>query len=365
MKITAAVLYEPNTPLVVETVDLDEPEDGEVLVRIAAAGVCYSDYHVMKGEWTLPMPMVLGHEAAGVVEKVGSGVTRLAPGDHVVLNFRANCGTCKPCIIGRPVICNGIETARWFMFDGSVRLHKNGQDIHHFSRTASFAEYAVVPESGAVKVRPDMPLDKASLIGCSVMTGVGAAVNTAKVEPGSSVLVIGCGGVGLNVIQGAALAGAGRIIAVDTLQNKLSYAKDFGATDCLVASEGDVVARVMELTSGGVDYAFEAIGKATTIRQCYDALCPGGEAVVVGMAPEHDEVAINALSLPRSEKVLRGSWYGSARPWVDIPKLTDLYMSGRIEIDSMISRTHRLEEINEAYDALSGGEVARSVIVFD
>jgi S-(hydroxymethyl)glutathione dehydrogenase/alcohol dehydrogenase len=306
----------------------------------------------MKGEWTMPLPMILGHEAAGVVERTGAGVTRLAPGDHVVLNFRANCGTCKPCIIGRPVICDGVKSPRWFMFDGSVRLHKNGQDIHHFSRTASFAEYAVVPESGAVKVRDDMPLAQASLIGCSVMTGVGAAVNTAKVAPGSSVLVIGCGGVGLNVIQGAALAGADRIIAVDTLQNKLSYAKEFGATDTLIASEGDVVARVVELTGGGVDYAFEAI-------------CPGGEAVVVGMAPEHDEVAINALSLPRSEKVLRGSWYGSARPWVDIPKLTDLYMSGRIKIDSMISRTHRLEEINEAYAALGGGEVARSVIVFD
>lgn len=365
MKIKAAVLYQPNTPLVVETVDLDEPTDGEVLVRIAAAGVCYSDYHVMKGEWTIPLPIVLGHEAAGVVEKVGAEVTRVAPGDHVILNFRANCGTCRHCVVGRPVLCTGVETPRWFMFDGTLRLHKGGQDIHHFARTACFAEYAVVPEAGAVPVRKDMPLEQASLVGCAVMTGVGAVINTAKVEPGSSVLVIGCGGIGLNIVQGAVLAGAGRIIAVDTLQNKLSYAREFGATDTLAASDGDVVARVQELTGGGVDYAFEAIGNPKTIHQAYEATGLGGTTVVVGMAPETDEISLNALSLPRTEKVLMGSWYGSARPWVDFPMLVDLYLSGRLKIDPMISRTYRLEEINDAYEALDRGEVARSVIVFD
>jgi len=365
MQIKAAVLYQPNTPLIIETVDLDEPKDEEVLVRIVSAGVCYSDYHVMKGEWTMPMPMVLGHEAAGIVEKTGANVTRVMPGDHVILNFRANCGTCRPCVIGRPVICDGVKTPRWFMFDGTSRLHKGGQDIHHFTRTASFAEKVVVPESGAVPVRKDMPLDKAALIGCSVMTGVGAAINTAKVEPGSSVLVIGCGGVGLNIIQGAMLAGAVRIIAVDTLQNKLSYAREFGATETLSASEGDVVARVQDLTDGGVDYAFEAIGNPKTIRQAYEATAPGGTTVVVGMAPENDDVSVNALSLPRTEKVIMGSWYGSARPWVDFPRLVDLYLANRLSIDPMISRTYRLEEINEAYEALDKGEMARSVILFD
>ncbi len=365
MRIKAAVLYEPNTPLVVETVDLDEPKDGEVLVRIAAAGVCYSDYHVMKGEWTMPMPMVLGHEAAGIVDKVGAGVTRVAVGDHVILNFRPNCGICRHCVVGRPVICTGVETPRWFMFDGSARLHKGGRDIHHFSRTASFAEYAVVQESGAIPVRKDMPLNQASLVGCSVMTGVGAAINTAKVEPGSSVLVIGCGGVGLNVIQGAVLAGAERVIAVDTLQNKLSYAREFGATDTLIASDGDVVARVQQITDGGVDYAFEAIGNPKTIRQAYEATGFGGTTVVVGMAPETDEISLNALSLPRTERVVMGSWYGSARPWVDIPKLVNLDLSGRLKIDQMISRTYGLNEINEAYAALDKGEIARSVIVFE
>jgi S-(hydroxymethyl)glutathione dehydrogenase / alcohol dehydrogenase len=365
MKMKTAVLYEVRTPLVVETVDLDDPKEGEVLVRLASAGVCHSDYHVMKGEWTLPLPMVLGHEAAGVVEKVGSGVTQVKPGDHIILNFRPNCGWCRYCAIGRPVLCNGADTLRWMMFDGTVRLHKGGQDIYHFARTASFAEYAVVPQSGAVPVRRDMPLDKACLVGCSVMTGIGAVINTAKVQPGSSVVVIGCGGIGLNVIQGAALAGAERIIAVDVLENKLAYAREFGATDIIDASSGDTAARVRDLTDGGADYAFEAIGNSRTILQAYESTRLGGVTTIVGMAPEDDQVTINALSIPRTEKVIMGSWYGSARPWVDLPKMVDLYLSGRIKIDPLISRTYRLEEINPAYDALEKGEVARSILVFD
>ncbi|HZA21945.1 MAG TPA: Zn-dependent alcohol dehydrogenase, partial [Dehalococcoidia bacterium] len=280
MKVKAAVLYEPQTPLVVETLDLDDPKEGEVLVRLASAGVCHSDYHVMKGEWKPPLPMVLGHEAAGVVEKVGPGVSMSKPGDHVILNFRPNCGWCRYCTVGRPVLCNGADTARWTLFDGTVRLHKGNQDIYHFARTASFAEYVVVPQSGAVPVRDDMPLDKACLVGCSVMTGVGSVINTAKVEAGSSVMVIGCGGVGLNVIQGAALAGAERIIAVDVLENKLAYAQQFGATDIIDASHGDTVARVRDLTDGGVDYAFEAIGNSRTILQAYESTRPGGVTTV-------------------------------------------------------------------------------------
>ncbi len=365
MKTQAAVLYEANKPLVIETLDLDDPSDGEVLVKMAGAGVCYSDYHIMKGEWTMPLPMVLGHEAAGVVEKVGTGVSRVKVGDHVVLNFRPNCGTCRPCTIGRPVLCDGVETDRWMMFDGTSRLHKNGESIYHMSRTASFSEFAVVPETGAVPIRKDMPLDLASLVGCAVMTGVGAVINTAKVEAGSSVMVIGCGGVGLNVVQGAVLAGAERIIAVDMLENKLAYAKELGATDTIVAGENDVVEQVLEMTHGGVDYAFEAIGNTTAIRQCYEATAPGGSTVVVGMAAETEDIKINALSLPRTEKRLVGSWYGSARPWVDFPKLVNLYMNGQLKIDEMVSRTYKLDQINEAYDSLSAGEVARSIIVFD
>jgi len=364
MKIKAAVLYEPNTPLSVEEVELDGPKEGEVLVRMASAGVCHSDYHVMVGEWRPPLPIVLGHEAAGVVEAVGPGVTLSKPGDHVILNFRPNCGWCRFCTSGRPVLCNGAETARWVMFDGTSRLHKDGRDIYHFARVASFAEYAVVPQSGAVPVRKDMPLDKACLVGCSVMTGVGAVINTAKVEPGSSVVVIGCGGVGLNVIQGAVLAGAEKVIAVDLLENKLAYAREFGATHVVDASSGDAVQRVLDLTDGGADYAFEAIGFSKTIEQAYECTGPGGTTVVVGMAPEDDTITLSALSLPRTEKTIKGSWYGSARPWLDLPKMVDLYMDGRLKIDPMISRRYPLDEINTAYDALSKGEVARSILTF-
>jgi S-(hydroxymethyl)glutathione dehydrogenase/alcohol dehydrogenase len=365
MKTKAAVLYEVNKPMVVEELDLEDPREGEVLVKIAAAGVCHSDYHVMIGEWSMPLPVVLGHEGAGVVERVGDGVKNVKPGDHVVLNFRPNCGWCSHCVRGQPVLCNGSETPRNEMFSGGTRLSKNGQPVNHMARTACFSEYAVLQESGAVPIRKDMPLDKAALIGCSVMTGVGAVINSARVEPGSKVVVIGSGGVGLNCIQGAVLAGADQIIAVDVKQNKLDYARQFGATDVINASNQDPVEAIMELTRGGADYAFEALGRSQTIRQAYDGLRPGGMAVVVGMAPEDDEVAINALSLPRTEKILMGSYYGSARPWIDLPRLVNLYMSKRLKVDELVTRTYPLDEINAAYDALAAGDVARSILTFD
>jgi Zn-dependent alcohol dehydrogenase len=251
------------------------------------------------------------------------------------------------------------------MFDGSVRLHKGSTAIHHFARVACFADYAIVPQSGAVPVRKDMPLDRACLIGCSVMTGVGAVTNTAKVEPGSSVVVIGCGGVGLNCVQGAALSGAGRIIAVDMLENKLAYAREFGATDVIDASKGDVIERIQAMTDGGADYAFEAIGYSKTIEQAYEATGPGGTTVVVGMAPENDNLTLSALSIPRAEKVIKGSWYGSARPFVDLPKMVDLYLDGKLKVDELVSRHYPLDEINVAYDALANGEVARSVLTMN
>jgi S-(hydroxymethyl)glutathione dehydrogenase/alcohol dehydrogenase len=364
MKTRAAVLYQPNTPMVIEELDIDDPHEGEVLVKVAAAGVCHSDYHVMKGEWSSPMPVVLGHEGAGVVERVGTGVKNVKAGDHVVLNFRPNCGWCPHCVRGRPVLCLGSETPRTEMFSGGTRISRNGEAVHLFARTSCFSEYAVVQESGAVPIRHDMPLTRAALIGCSVMTGVGAVTNTARVEPGSKVVVLGCGGVGLNCVQGAVLAGADQIVAVDILQGKLDYAREFGATDLVNASNQDPVAVVQELTGGGADYAFVAVGHSETIRQAYESICPGGVTVVVGMAPEDDEVTINALSLPRNEKVLMGSYYGSARPWIDLPRLVDLYMSKRLRVDELVTRTYTLDEINVAYDALAQGDVARSIIDF-
>ena len=364
MKTKAAVLYETNTPLVVETLDLDDPKEGEVLVRIVAAGVCYSDYHLIKGEWSHPLPAVLGHEGAGVVESVGLGVTRVEPGQHVILNFRANCGTCHYCIVGRPVLCNGISSPRNAMLDGTSRLSKEGRKIHHFSRTACFSEFVVVPETGAVPVRQDMPLDRACLAGCAVMTGVGSVINTARIEVGSCVAVIGCGGVGLNIVQGAKLAGAGRIIAIDVLENKLEFARQFGATDLINGRGRNPVQQVLELSDGGVDYAFEAIGGAKTIEQAYEMLALGGTAVVVGMTAEDAVIEINSLSIPRNEKTIVGSWYGGARPWVDLPKLADLYIDGKIMIDPLISRTYPLAKINDAFGALAAGEVARSIISF-
>lgn len=364
MQVKAAVLYEAKKPLVIENVELDAPKEGEVLVRMASAGVCRSDYHAMVGEWTVPLPIVLGHEAAGVVEAVGPGVTLSKPGDHVILNFRPNCGWCKYCVNGRPVLCNGSDTPRFGMFDGTSRVHRGEQTINVYARLGSFAEYAVVPQSAAVPVRKDMPLDRASLIGCSVTTGVCSVTNAAKVTPGSSVVVVGCGGVGLSVITGAVLAGADQIIAVDTLENKLAYAREFGATHVVDASSGDTVAKVLEITKGGADYAFDAFGSARTIEQCYDSVHLGGTVVVVGMAPETEKIEINALSLPRSEKVIMGTWYGSARPWVDLPKIVDLYLEGKIKVDEMLTRSYPLAQINEAYDALEKGENARAILTF-
>ena len=365
MKTRAAVLYQPKTPMVIEELDLEDPHEGEVTVKVGAAGVCHSDYHVMIGEWSSPMPVVLGHEGAGVVAKVGAGVKNVKVGDHVILNFRPNCGWCAHCVRGQPVLCNGSQTPRNELFSGGSRMSKDGATVHHFARTSCFSQYTVVQESGAVPIRHDMPLDRAALIGCSVMTGVGAVINTARVPPGSSVAVIGCGGVGLNCIQGAVLAGADRIVAVDVRQNKLDYAVDFGATDAINASNQDPVGLIHELTGGGADYAFEALGRSQTIRQAYDAVRPGGMAVVVGMAPEDDEVAVNALSLPRNEKILMGSYYGSARPWIDLPRLVNLYLAKRLRVDELVTRSYPLDRINEAYDALAAGEVARSVLLFD
>lgn len=362
----AAILYEVKKPLRVEEVHLDPPANGEVLVKIAAAGVCHSDYHFMNGDLPITLPCVLGHEGAGIVEEVGAGVTGVVPGDHVVLLFRASCGRCEFCQRGRPALCAMAGTLRnsGRMLDGTGRLHREGADLHHFLGVSCFAERAVVPEQGVVKIRPDASLEVAALMGCSVMTGIGAVMNTARVEPGASVLVIGAGGVGLNVVMGAVLVGANPIIVADLLGSKLELATSFGATHTINAREQDLLAEVRALTEGeGVDYAFEVIGNPKTMATAYQAVRRGGTAVAVGIPPFGSEMSINAGELVYQEKTLKGSYYGSAHPQSDMPRLIDLYMAGRLPLDRLISRTYPLEKINEAYDALLAGEVARSIIV--
>ncbi len=360
----AAVLVETNKPLAIEDVELDPPKAHEVRVRIAAAGVCRSDLHFMRGEAIIPTPAVLGHEGSAVVEEVGEGVTRVAPGDHVILAFAPFCGHCRSCLSGRPNVCDTHMATGPNMFDGTRRLHLNGQRLAHMGKVACFAEESVVPETGCVKIDPSFPLPQAALIGCSVTTGVGSVLFNAKIEPGSTVAVIGCGGVGLNVVQGARLAGANRIIAVDVNDAALEFAGKFGATDTVNASEGDPVKAIRDLTGGGADYAFEAFGSSETVTQTFDAVRKGGTAVIVGLAAVGDVAGIDPVQLVRMEKTLKGSYYGTSRPAFDFYRMADLYRSGQLDVDGLITRSYSLDQINEAYEELDRGAVGRGVITF-
>ena len=370
MKARAAILFEVGQRLAIRDVDVAEPRTSEVRIRMAAGGVCHSDLHVMTGHLGAAVPAVLGHEGAGVVDAVGPGVASVRPGDHVIPLWRFSCGECEYCTDSRPALCGAGMQVRMTgrLLDGTTRFTLDGQEIKHFAGVSSFAEYTVVPERSVLRIPDDLPLDRAALLGCAVITGVGAVFNAARVRPGSSVVVFGTGGVGLNVVQGAALAGAERIVAVDLLQSKLDHARRFGATHTVLASTADPVAPVAEvraLTGGrGVDYAFEVIGSATTIRQAYDCLAKRGVAVVVGVAPFTTEVSVPIMSLVYEERVLTGSVYGSARPRQDIPKLIDLYRAGKLKLDELLTRRYPFAEINEAYAALERGEVARSVVTF-
>lgn len=358
----AAVLYEKHQPLKVEELALDPPRRGEALVNLAASGVCHSDLHYIKGDREHPMPVVLGHEGAGTVEEVGPDVTYAKPGDHVVLSFVPTCGRCSYCVNGRYNLCEARYRLRGNLLDGTKRLHKGRQEICHFNGLSTYGEYAVVPEDSLVLVRKDAPLDKLALIGCGVPTGVGAAIHTAKVQPGSRVVVIGIGGVGLNVVQGAALAGAETIIAVDIRGTKLEHALEFGATHLVNAATEDVVARVRDITKGEMaDYAFEVIGSVDAINQALHTTRRGGVTVAVGVAPTGAQLTIDPDFL-HQDRALLGCTYGSCYPRADMPKLVDLYMAGKLKLDELITRTFSLEEINTAFDLLDRGEVARSII---
>ena len=362
----AAVLWGPHTPVEVLDVDLAAPREGEVLVKIAATGVCASDLHVVDGTLPEPMPLVLGHEAAGVVVETGPGVRRLRPGDHAVLSILASCGRCPRCLGGRPQLCAaaGASAARGTLADGTSRLSVNGTRLCHFNSVSSFAEYAVVPESGAVAIRPDAPLDAAALVSCAVLTGFGAVTNTAAVEPGASVAVFGCGGVGLSAIQAARVARAGEIVAVDVRPEKLALARGLGATSAVDSRGQDPVEAIRELTGGGADYAFEALGAERTVQQAWDAVAPGGTVVVVGMMPKGSRLSIDPWHFI-SEKTIRGCYLGSSRIGVDVPRILDLYCSGELRLEAMVSDRIRLEELSTAFNRMRAGEGARHVIVFE
>jgi S-(hydroxymethyl)glutathione dehydrogenase/alcohol dehydrogenase len=366
--VRAAVFNGPRQPLEIKTLQLPgEPGLGEVLVRLAASGVCHSDLHALDGEWDTPAPLVLGHEGAGIVEAVGEGVDHLAAGDHVILSWTPSCGRCEYCASGRPVLCEvANETAyQHVLADGKTRLSDGDQPVKSFLGAGTFADHAMVPATAAIKIRDDAPLAQAALVGCAVTTGIGAVINTAKIEAGSTVLVIGCGGVGLNVVQGARLAGARQIIVADVSDEKLELGKQFGATDAINSKQTDLVAAVRELTGGpGVDYAFEAIGLPFTIEQSYEAIRRGGTAVVVGQVADGVKISIDPFVMSDQEKKLIGSNYGSSRQVIDFPRILDLYMEGKVDLDSMITNRIRLEDVNDSFDEMRSGNGIRSVIEY-
>lgn len=370
MEARAAVLTEIGAPLRIETLRIDDPGPTEVLIRTAAAGVCHSDLHYVDGLYATGVPVVPGHESAGVVEAVGTQVDYVAPGDHVITCLSAFCGHCKYCTSGRPYLCRSPIAAR---SAGSpprlTRGHEEGSEeqcsaIGQLFDLSSFAERMLVHERAVVKIRDDMPLDRAALIGCAVTTGFGAVVNTAEVRMGDSVAVIGCGGVGLSAVLGASAAGATPIIAVDVNPDNLELAERFGAHHLVDAGAVDPLAAVRDLSGGGVEYSFEAIGLKPTAELAFNVLRVGGSATVIGMVPEHQTIEIDASELIY-EKTLQGSNMGSNQFRVDMPMLVDRYMAGLLPLDDMIARRVGLDDVNTALDELRSGTLARSVIVFD
>ncbi len=361
--VKGACMYGFNEPLKVESFTLKAPREDEVLVKVSASGVCHSDLSVVQAKLPLPPPCILGHEGAGVIEEVGKGVKHLKVGDHVVMAWVQPCGRCHYCVAAHPHLCEaGLHSS---MAGEDFVFEKEGMPIGRMAGVGSFADHTVVKATAAIKIREDMPLDKACLVGCGVMTGVGAAINTARIQPGDVVAVFGCGGVGLNVIQGAALSGAARIIAIDVVESKLKLAKVFGATDVINGKEVDAPMAIRELTGGlGVDYAFEVIGAAAVVSEAYNSLKRGGKVVVVGVPAMGTDLTIPGFSLTLEEKGVIGSLYGSANLHRDMVKLVDLYMNKKLKIDELISRTIKLEDVNAAFAAMEKGEVARSVIIF-
>lgn len=374
MKINAAVLrevgkpppYAKSQPLQIEPITLDPPGPGEVLVRIRAAGLCHSDLSVINGDRPRPVPMVLGHEAAGEVVDLGAGVDDLAPGDHVVLIFVPSCGHCAPCAEGRPALCEPGNAAngRGELLSGARRLQADAVPVNHHIGVSAFADHAVVSRRSLVKVDKDLPFEQAALFGCAVLTGVGAAVNTAGVRPGQSVAVVGLGGVGYAALLGALAAGATRVVAVDLLPEKLAFARDLGATEAFLASDADCVEQVKRATGGGVDICLEMAGSVPALELAYRITRRGGTTVTAGLAHPSKSVAIQQVSLVAEERTLKGSYIGSCIPTRDIPRFVSLFRAGKLPVDRLLSETLPLERINEAFDRLAAGKTIRQVVTF-
>jgi len=374
MKMRAAILveaerakpYAKSRPVEVTEVDLDPPGPGEVLVEIKAAGVCHSDLSVVNGNRKRPVPMVLGHEAAGIIAEVGPGVTSVKPGDHIVFIFAPSCGHCEPCLSGRPGICEpGTQAnAEGRLLGGGQRLSLNGASINHQSGVSCFAEYAVASEHSVIKIDDSLPLDEAALFSCAVITGVGAVLNTAQVPPGATVCVVGLGGVGLNALLAAKMLGAKRIVAIDVLDSKLALARQLGATDTYNASDPHCVVDMRDATDGGTEFTFEAAGTVEAMGIAYQVTRRGGTTVSSGLSHPDHNVAVQHLSLVAEERTLKGSYMGSCVPMRDIPRYIHLYQQGRLPVDRLLSERIQLDDINAAFDKLDRGETIRQVIVF-
>ena len=369
MKVRAAVAYQSGAPLVIENVDLEGAKAGEVLVEIKATGVCHTDAYTLSGADPEGLfPTILGHEGAGVVIEVGAGVKSLKPGDHVIPLYTPECRECEYCLNPKTNLCQAIRSTQGqgLMPDGSSRFSINGKKLHHYMGTSTFAQYTVVPEIALAKIREDAPFDKVCYIGCGVTTGIGAVIYTAKVEPGSKVVVFGLGGIGLNVVQGARLAGADMIVGVDLNPGRRAMAEKFGMTHFVNPSEveGDLVPYLVNLTKGGADYSFECIGNTKVMRQALECCHKGwGTSVIIGVAEAGAEISTRPFQLVTGRN-WRGSAFGGARGRTDVPKIVDWYMDGKIDIDSLITHTLPLDQINEAFDLMHRGESIRSVVVY-
>lgn len=365
-EIGASTPYEESQPIHIETLELDSPEKGEVLIQIKAASLCHSDLSVMNGSRPRPLPMALGHEAAGVIVEVGEGVTDLEPGDHIVCVFVPSCGQCGPCREGRPALCEpgAASNTAGTLLGGGKRLHTATETVNHHIGVSAFSEYAVVSRNSVVKVSKDIPFEKAALFGCAVITGVGAVVNTAGIKLGSTVAVVGLGGVGLSALLGAIAAGASRIVAVDINETKLKQAKELGATDVFNSKDADVVEQVRNATGGGLDYAFETAGVVPAMDVAYAITKRGGTTVTTGLPhPEH-QFSFPYLSLTAEERTVKGSYLGSCVPSRDIPRYMNLFQEDRLPVDKLITDFITLDEVNKGFDILEKGDSSRIVIKF-